>query len=587
MKKPNSLTKVIMALKNEKRKLLQKESQNLKIKATNSNELNIKSLSQYSKQIFANIEEINNYIDLLNTDLESDIQKNQIFMDFANLSLVCEIANLNNREKKELIFYFIEKNLRVNLIGNISTLFSDSPFFKKLTELNDPKIDELNSNHNLNLFLASETSELPIELQSIHQQLLELLNASDKEFYNFLNSYKVLKHCYFEKLPNITKEDIKEIKTALYILGVYADIIFAIEDDLNNESKKEPKPIELYLKKNGRILLNRFLFQDFKEFSTRLNFQILGALYTLDKWHSNGKSKSKIILLHFLNDTLEVVDISNKDKAEFILYIIDQNLKGNNIDYELDNGILLEFNDNENDIEIPTLDYKTLLKLFKNNINYLVFNTIKDLNLDNIKNNYQILKENYVLKKDNLTPKDINVIRMALLNLGLNEENANIVKDYLLTKVKEVKIIETSTINNKERSKIEHELSSYLDIYTLKPIRYLDDDELLETLTLLKKLNYSNKIIYDFITAVYKFNRFSSISPIDEFLNLYNKITYYSEFIPELSDILIDLDNACNELAETNQDEEFYQEYVLEGLKKASVLMPTCYSYEMNKIRKK
>jgi hypothetical protein len=206
------------------------------------------------------------------------------------------------------------------------------------------------------------------------------------------------------------------------------------------------------------------------------------------------------------------------------------------------------------------------------------------------------IDRHYFQKEDNLKEKDILIFSKALEVVDVNRKLCNSIEFYLKkqmqkkeNKNKEIVIkkheeIEVKRLDVKEQNKIYREIMSMYDIDLNLAIKPLNLEEIIYLVSLMKKINISDKEILLAIKNIYKSFTSTYTNPLYEFNVYYEKMNYLSDNE--------EVKNAINYIKEIiplilmPDDNKSYSEWMGEISKTIADIKPILnenYEYELEK----
>jgi hypothetical protein len=309
----------------------------------------------------------------------------------------------------------------------------------------------------------------------------------------------------------------------------------------------------------------------------------------------------------FLDTCLIASNLSAHDKLNIITYVIQKNIN---------NGIL-ERNDEAFLVKLGDIDHfdsieevKTFLhkyyvlstmdtdKEYTDTINScerIIFDCklralsyigahdkIKEIYLDKLDSysNEDILKLSEILKKLKFSKENIDDIK-GYLSSNIDKRNNNKNKEIVIKKHEE---IEVKRLDVKEQNKIYREIMSMYDIDLNLAIKPLNLEEIIYLVSLMKKINISDKEILLAIKNIYKSFTSTYTNPLYEFNVYYEKMNYLSDNE--------EVKNAINYIKEIipliliPDDNKSYSEWMREISKTIADIKPILnenYEYELEK----
>ncbi len=417
---------------------------------------------------------------------------------------------------------------------------------------------------------------------------------------------------FFEHLYEIVFNNSDEISKI--ILKIH------IPDD---NQRNKPEIIDIY-KNNVRkfLVYNERYFCDDDNYilgildnqAKKLKYEILEK-YRLNKYERDYLNKAINMELSYLNKVSEIMIsrfLSSEKQCEIIQeqlheiqlcrYFIDALILGENpnyqvfVDFNLLPKILCKISLKPKEkfeiiIYFLRISKKDIIKTFdKEDISTITKALNTGINTENFIKNYNILSEYYNKDNDNLKKEDIEKIKEALIELGIDKKlSYNIYSDFL-KKINQKKYSDkVSTISyeiekdrklkEQERYNMIKELENYFDFRNMKCIRFLSMSEVLYVISILKKLKYDDETIRNFIIInEYQLNM---SNPITRYVQLYDKLKYYVEKYG-LLDEFKELNDYFNELfISDDNDYSFYKSCLDKQLDYILSLIPRNYDYEL------
>ena len=504
------------------------------------------------------------------------------FIDFGLLSQLVEEVHLNTIEKAEIIFHVLERNLHCHLIN--------ACFDEEKNNLCQPY-----------------KQAYKVDILSIAKNHLEI------------------KRHYFDKLPNLSEEDIEIVINILREYNLNDQICDEVKGLLIRTSlpflKKLHYMVGNSINSTALSLQNDSQFITMNEIRSVFSAALYAWLTYPETVHNN-----KIVICSFQNvEYLLGKNFGAKDFFNILCYIAKSNIEM---------GILTEARQPYN-LNLDRLK-QVYQMYYKNNLTdgpsfsqfcdkiaqiyrVAIFTTpVKQGVTDLIDSNdidypltqeaHQILKDHYFTKKDNFNNDDIFMIGIAFGKLGISPKGLKMIDEFLNDELKSREQsreketphnLETSqrqsnwqvnetkakpTLSKKAYNQIFREILTYFNIKEMKAFRYLTVDEIIYCINLMKKIGLADEIIDTFINKTEKENRKYEINPLNRYSELLQKMEYYSTN-PQIMHILNDLKEAY-EAIKLDENDPFYEEFIASGMAEIMKLIPENHEYEMMKALK-
>ena len=212
------------------------------------------------KELDLKSREVKNFRKYL-TELK-DYQENhgEIFADYEILCQYLDSSFLNNREKYEIIMFFIKKNIHSGILIS-DTLLVD------LKDLEDKGVDERHASFIRNLILNNELNSFMVrDVQDLTEGELEIYNII-KMFAVDLSPYKnstlLFKNHLVDKMDSYDEYDIDVVETTLIDVGVSEDclkaFIYILNRDLDKRSVEDKviTPVVYQVKRDPNVLTDK------------------------------------------------------------------------------------------------------------------------------------------------------------------------------------------------------------------------------------------------------------------------------------------------------------------------------------------
>jgi hypothetical protein len=581
-----------------------------------------KDSNYYQRLIF-----INNFLEINNEDDNG----HYYYINFDILSDVVEQSPFPLQEQLKIIFFVLYKNIKnvkdIKDVPNVRKINAEA-FLKYPFKLST--IDEvLELFESGKLFTLEENKNLASKLKFL--EISKAIEENSVELPNISCTLYNIKKYFFDKYPNIIKEDVNIIIHNLRELKISETLILEIDEYLKNFQTEKDNKEDINAPKLKSIIINYCTNLEKDTFSYPMNISTLkqginqinelvkaSILYSYLNYPASARL-NKIVINDFqvFSKALLTSNLNFQDKFNALMYIIENNLKNgiliDNITVaSLKNSFAYEMlKDDENSKEdLSSIYYenafpyafsfmyrkKCLNEIIAENKIKFLYGTFNPKEFSAFQNAHRLIKIYYLEKVDTFTEEDITYLTQAFQILNLPKELIKNLEKYLWrslskrnkTLKEENKVIPQGKpiikelnplINKKEYNLIYKELLTYYNFDQMLPFKYLTPNDIIHCLKLLKKLNYCEKTIQEFIISSEKFNKSFKINPIVKYLELKDKIDYYSEN-EELQSMLVELKKAFDE---ANQNEDnFYQEYLDMILDNILELLPNTHEYELN-----
>ena len=326
-----------------------------------------------------------------------------------------------------------------------------------------------------------------------------------------------------------------------------------------------------------------------------------------EEWANHGE-----IFISFdeLSTVMKEAKLNSRETLEVINYMIEKNIatgitrEGANF---FDGKAIKEYpfqsmTPKEAEVLIKSDKYRTLIE--KENPTEKEKLMIKELEEfiekhpaehNEIAESHKIMEEQYFNNKGSLTIENINEYLNQLMYLHLPIETAIIIKPVLLKQIpKEIEEIPSIRLNvtkpikkessatKKERYNLEQQLKQYVDLTNMKLINDITYDELIDCLSILKKLNYSEEKLNIFI---YNYNKACKHkNPLIQYMELYYRYLYYKN--PKTESLLDNLERCFKEmLLCSNEEYEIWKTMLEEYLQELNDIIPNTNEYELSLIK--
>lgn len=197
------------------------------------------------RELYNEREVIDTLRKFLNYDLEKEEIKTVVFSDFDTLCTLFKHCELSLKEKFEIIIYFIEKNIEVDILTYKNAIFYN-------VKNSSPRVSEIKKNEkNKEIFeryyiLLNKKEELTDLELSDKKELEEYLKQYEVDYSELVEAHKKIRLHYIDKEDEYTKEDINIIIDNLKVVGVFEEELENIRKILENElSKRKDKNVKL------------------------------------------------------------------------------------------------------------------------------------------------------------------------------------------------------------------------------------------------------------------------------------------------------------------------------------------------------
>lgn len=371
------------------------------------------------------------------------------------------------------------------------------------------------------------------------------------------------------------------------------------------------------LNNSGRINPTTFM-NSVKQYTSDNDINVLYE--AIQKWieyfkNENSKEENKFFVqFSQLSAMLEISSLSVRDSLNIVLFIIKRNLKEGILEVEgLKNTILLGYD--EDSLIIDDFNKGNLISLYlafevaEGNLSVLTTENIKTIrefvrkcekNFQSIRNVHKIFDKHYIKKENEFEIEDIKPILDAFALLKFSEEQRKAFHQFLLKKAKKSekqKNVEKFTssapkteikkISQKEYNQIFREIESYYDIQNQKVIRPLSLQEIVYLVSLLFKIQISEKEIEKCIKNINKEGLNAYNNPLSQFNDYYNKMITLTNN-PEVKESIHYIKECMQTLyiPESDNDYAFWkQEIATELIKILKIVNKDC-KYEIEEGRR-
>lgn len=210
-------------------------------------------------------------------DICIDFEKiSNLLINKADMRLPKE-QTFSDQEKKEIIFYALEKNIASGIIDDKEMAFN--PIELRLFLLNAERFVALTNlissdcyrkSKNKTEELLSNEEELSNEEKSLLRKFKHFLSVGSKSKENIATLHQVIKEHYFDKKESFELEDIKVIIDALRGLNINHEICISIEKALRKEIRSRKSLIKKssFQKSGNDALYNGIRNHDYIEFKS-------------------------------------------------------------------------------------------------------------------------------------------------------------------------------------------------------------------------------------------------------------------------------------------------------------------------------
>lgn len=177
--------------------------------------------------------ELDNLTRILSESKEERLQKKEIFGDFPILSVYLEHSDLSDREKYNVIAYFIEKNIESGFLEEDSyTLDGRKLMNHKFKTISSEKVMRMLYDGSLNEFMNRDDEECTVlELQQ-REEIYENRDLFIKDISDIISHNKVLYERIVNKYTNYTLEDVVIGLEVLKLLGASPEILESVKKHL-------------------------------------------------------------------------------------------------------------------------------------------------------------------------------------------------------------------------------------------------------------------------------------------------------------------------------------------------------------------
>ncbi len=204
-----------------------------------------------------------------------------LFTSFEQLSIALQESKLKTKEKLEVIMYMFEKNLATKILdidckqrGFDAEKLKEYPF--KYTNYEEV-INLIYSGGYRKLFLKEKLTKLDeLKLEEIEKAMQE----NELDISKTVEKLKTIKEHYFDKLPNLNEDDIKNIIEVFKQFNIDEDLLKEIEGYFYNlifKIKKREKKFTIKLRKENSINVPQISEKEFNYLN-----RILKPYYDLD-----------------------------------------------------------------------------------------------------------------------------------------------------------------------------------------------------------------------------------------------------------------------------------------------------------------
>ena len=247
----------------------------------------LKSQKQFNK-LTERIDVIDHFLEMSKL-FDNNDKQNLIFCDFSLLSNFLYISDLNNKDKANVIFYYVNNNIKINLLSDIneSTIMYKSDIkFLEVDGVSKELINKISkSNNNLSKFLLKDEEELTEEEKKLKDAIYKYAeeHSESKAAMNIKKQTKILKENYFDKINSFDQEDVKIIINSLKELGINIYILEDVKQYLearakSNSTKKTNTIKYTPFTQEKQTLNNSVSLEEEKEYRRELK-----SLFNFDK----------------------------------------------------------------------------------------------------------------------------------------------------------------------------------------------------------------------------------------------------------------------------------------------------------------
>ncbi len=602
---------------------------------------------------------------ILKSDKSSYSKNFKILINFENMMVNLESEDLTLKEKIQIILHLLRLNVynwevdKESLDVNVESIINYP--FKYTTKA---KIKKMIKDDTLADFFVKDRALLSPKEQKVQDELIKAVKEILTETDNPIAVYAEIKKHFFDKYPYLEREDIDIFLKDLKVIGINVEIRngFAryLEDDLEKLKKAKPTYEEsllakLYegIKKLSRLyersvvnydiistqidneeLLNkaklgrRLTKQEKKiidtdtfvetlssnEFDNLIKIVAGASIYNYLRYPERAYfSQALIVNFTGLNMAMSAASFTKSEITDFVFWCLKRNIEAWNFD---ERGEFIADYINMKDIQTDIICAKGLFletmleRLGHDTITpahqYIAMDcaSIENINFDHFKENLMAINRHY-FAKEKLTKEDIEIIILALNNLGLAKPYLQTIETTLikrnLRKEKEPKvepivrerqnITLRPLISKKEYNRIWTELNECYNFDNMFPIRYLSEEEIIGCVHKLRYLNFSDEVVARFLETTLKENVERDANALIKYKDMYAKIQYFLEMYPSderVINIWNELQCAFSKIMLCSPDDyEFLKEYLTMELGDFAKMTEGNFSYEIEEANKR
>ncbi len=324
-------------------------------------------------------------------------------------------------------------------------------------------------------------------------------------------------------------------------------------------------------------------------------------------------SQTLIINFEGLNLVLGASSFTKVEITDFIFWCLKRDIEIWNFDPEAE--AITDSVDNKPKIQFDSvfedgLFFESMLNRYAYDMltpphQYVAINSnVKDINFSNFKDNLMTIDKHY-FKKERLTREDIDAIIVALKNLGLAKPYLQSIKSTLTKRnlrkpkapkaepiIRERQNMELkSLISKKEYNRIWMELNECYNFDQMFPIRYLTEEEIIDCVVKLRRIDFSSDKIQRFLKTAFKENLKGDVHTLIKYKDMYDKIQYFLEMYPtdeRVISVWQEIQSAFSKMMLSSPDDyEFLKEYLAMELGEFVRVTDNDYSYEIEEVSKR
>ena len=599
-----------------------------------SAQLNVKWLKNAikSKEDFYLIKNIESYkyvisqLGLTDEDLE---KKHLIFSQFSDLSEVLNQTSLSNEEKIYIVMYIIMQNLKSDFTNSRPLVVEQSTLLEyPYKTISKEKLEDMIKKNQLLDFINKPKRLLTKEERHMQDELLKAIIINNQDLTEFIENHKAIEDNYFNN-DDPTLGSLRKTIIALKKLGVSENIFVELSSLLTTPYIYSSNPNAAALDKriNQRIvnritnLENKFLTiiggdaEFLLAYGSKKNNELVAIteeisnLSVLYSWLNNTESAN---FSHTIVGKMDNIcrffpglRLSLKDQEAFIMDIIERNihygiLEPDNLAYNAkpyDSGF--EVTDLVNIAIANAFPYRASV-LYRNarmsgrrkNEYKEIYGNITEEELKRIEKSHQIIQDHFLSKKDSLTNEDLIETCNALTALGVPSQIVIFIAEKYSTIIENKKIINKPTLKKEKvekpmlSKKEYYNLTQQLNYYfssSLEPIRYFNKEDIIKSVDILIKLNYSLDVIKGIVKKIIKNNNDYDVNPVSLYVDNRDRLIHYKkDEIVECVDSVLGNMMICSTM-KYMQEKEFLNDILNDVFNDIDL----DYDYELRRVIKK